>query len=56
MSSEIELKVRQASGITVPASSPVENPAASKEKEDVSSPERGGKPSKGQKAEKHVEA
>ncbi len=56
MSSEIELKVRQASGITVPGSSPVENPAASKEKEDVPSPERGGKSMRGQKAEKHVEA
>ena len=56
MSSEIELKVRQASGITVPGSSPVESPAASKEKEDIPSPERAGKSSKGQKAEKHVEA
>jgi recombination protein RecA len=56
MAMEIELKVRQASGITGPGSSPVENPAALKEKEDVPAPERAGKSSKVQKAEKHVEA
>jgi recombination protein RecA len=56
MAQEIELKVRQASGITVAGPSPVENVAPLTEKADVPIPERGGKSVKGQKAEKHMEA
>jgi hypothetical protein len=56
MAQEIELKVRQASGITAAGPSPVENVAPLKEKADLPIPERGGKSVKGQKAEKHMEA
>jgi recombination protein RecA len=52
MAAEIELKVRQASGLPGTGAPEVAGAAPAKEKE---SGERGGKPSKGQKADKHAE-
>ncbi len=59
MASEIEFKVRQASGLSVSGAPAVDPSASAKEKDRdaaPSSPERGGKSAKGAKAEKqHVE-
>jgi len=53
MAAEIELKVRQASGLPGTGAPAAAEAAPAKEKE---SAERGGKPPKGQKSEKHAEA
>jgi len=54
MASEIEFKVRQASGLPGAGAPPPVEAEAVKEKETTA--ERSGKPSKGQKGEKHAEA
>ena len=56
MASEIELKVRQASGLTVPNVPVAQNPAPAAEKETAPPAERSSKSAKAQKTEKHVEA
>jgi recombination protein RecA len=56
MASEIELKVRQASGLTVPNVPVAQNPAPAAEKEAAPPAERSSRSSKAQKTEKHVEA
>jgi recombination protein RecA len=53
MAAEIELKVRQASGLPGTGAPAAAEAAPAKEKE---SAERGGKSPKGQKSEKHAEA
>ncbi len=56
MTSEIELKVRQAAGLPVADATTPESGGSSRERDSAVSGERGGKAARGQKSEKHVEA